>query len=184
VSAAADAEDFRKQLSNEAERIEEDTEYFFKSQYNAAERYGRLHGWISGAAAVLSAVAGASHLAEFPRAGTLAAGLSILAAALMALTAFLKPSERAEVHKNAAADIQALHDDARIFWQIVLRAGGRTDEDLLAELRVLSDRRAKLRRESPLSPPWAYRAAKTRLEHGQHTYRVDERSAEGRTPQS
>lgn len=168
--------DFRIKLAEEAERIEEDTEIFFKSQYNAAERYGRFHGWISGTAALLAAVAGTSHLSAVPYANRFGPILSLFAAALMALISFVKPSERAEAYKNAAADLQALHDDARIFRQIVLNAPNRNDEQLLDELRSLNDRRAKLRRQSPLAPRWAYRAAKAGLERGEHEFRVDQRT--------
>jgi hypothetical protein len=171
--------DLRKRLATEASRIEEDTELFFKSQYKAADAYGRLHSWLSGVAAVLSAIAGGSQMKDAPAAsiiGPYAPLLSLAAAALMAIVLFLKPGERSGIYKKAAVDIQALHDDARIFREVELSRTDISDDVLATGLRRLNERRTQLRKQAPLSPRWAYRAAKTALDRGEHRYRVDQDS--------
>jgi len=157
-------------LAAEAQRIEEDTEHSFKGHYNAAARWARYHLWIGLPSALLAAIAGAAAFKDQPE---LAGALAFLSTALTTVLTFLKPSERAEMHKAVAGQYQALRNQARIFREI-----GLTD-DLAADaakarLFELAKTRDELNQSSPAIARRDYELAKKDIDGGRARYRVDE----------
>jgi len=160
-------------LASEAERIEEDCTYTFKQLYEAA---ASATGWaqrIGSAAAILAALAGASVLAKLPQWEIAGPGLAFTVTAMTAWLRFSKPAEMAQRYKDAACDFQQLRDEARFFRETEL--GQAPDDQALVErVREFSLRRARLRKESPQPPPWAYQRVKRAIEQGgEATYAVD-----------
>jgi hypothetical protein len=163
----------RQNVEAEAKRIEDDTLRTFKQLYEAGASERRRHYWVGSAAAMLSVIAGGSALANVPEWRMAVPAISLAVTMLTAWTTFVKPAERAQEYKNAACDFQQLRDDTRVFREIDLPRPN-VDEELLVErIKVLSARRAELRKDSPQPPPWAYPRAKRAIERGEAEYNVD-----------
>lgn len=157
-------------LAVEAQRIEEDTEHSFKGHYNAAARWARYHLWIGLPSALLAAISGAAAFKDQPE---LAGALALLSTALTTVLTFLKPSERAEMHKAVAGQYQALRNQARIFREIGLTDGLAADE-AKARLFELAKTRDELNQSSPAIARCDYELAKNDIDSGRARYRVDE----------
>lgn len=157
-------------LSTESHRIEEDAEHSAKSHYNAAARWSRYHLWLGLPSAVIAAVGGAAALNNLPE---IAIGLALLSSALTTVLTFLKPSERAEIHKAAAGHFHALRNRARLFREIELAA----DPDpvtVTEKLCELAAERDELNQTSPVPNRGDYELAKRDIDSGRARYRVDE----------
>lgn len=157
-------------LAAEAQRIEEDTEHSFKGHYNAAARWARYHLWIGLPSALLAAISGAAAFKDQPE---LAGALALLSTALTTVLTFLKPSERAEMHKAVAGQYQALRNQARIFREIGLTDGLSADQ-AKARLFELAKTRDELNQSSPGIARRDYELAKKDIDGGRARYRVDE----------
>lgn len=157
-------------LAAEALRIEEDTEHSFKGHYNAAARWARYHLWFGLPSALLAAVAGAAAFKDQPE---LAGSLALLSTALTTVLTFLKPSERAEMHKAAAGQYQALRNQARFFREIGL-TDGLAAEEAKARLFELAVARDELNQSSPAITRCDYEIAKRDIDSGRARYRADE----------
>lgn len=157
-------------LTMEAQRIEEDTEHSFKSHYNAATRWARYHLSIGLPSALLAAIAGA---AAFKNHLEVAGALALVSTALTTILTFLKPSERAEMHRSAAGQYQALRNQARLFREIGLLADA-SPEDAKARLYELAKSRDELNHSSPAIARCDYELAKKDIDSGRARYRVDE----------
>lgn len=162
--------DLISKLADEASRIEEDTEHSFKGQYNAAARWARYHLWIGLPAALVAAVAGAAAFKGHPE---WAGALALVSTALTTVLTFLKPSERAEVHKAVAGQYQALRNQARIFREIGL-LDGMTAEEAKTRLFALSEARDELNQRAPAIARGDYEMAKRDIDGGRARYRTDE----------
>lgn len=157
-------------LADEASRVEEDTEHSFKGHYNAASRWARYHLWLGLPAALVAAVAGAAAFKGHPEwAGVLA----LVSTALTTVLTFLKPSERAEIHKAAAGQYQALRNQARIFREIGL-LDGMTAEEAKTRLFALAEARDELNQRAPAIARGDYEMAKQDIDGGRARYRTDE----------
>jgi hypothetical protein len=97
--------DLINKLADEARRVEEDTEHSFKGHYNAAARWGCYHLCIGLPAALSAASAGAAAFRDQPE---WAGALALVSTALTTVLTFLKPSERAEMHKAVAGQYSFL----------------------------------------------------------------------------
>ncbi|QXP87470.1 SLATT domain-containing protein [Methylococcus capsulatus] len=157
-------------LAAEAERIEEDTEHSFKGHYNAAARWARYHLLIGLPSALLAAVAGAAAFKDQPE---WAGALALLSTAMTTVLTFLKPSERAEMHKTVAGQYQALRNQARLFREIGL-TDGLSAEEAKARLFELAKTRDELNQSSPAIARCDYELAKKDIDSGRARYRVDE----------
>lgn len=162
--------DLKSNLIAETFRIEEDAEHSAKGHYNAGNRWGRYHLYIGLPAALISAIAGAAAFKNYPE---LAGGLALLVTALTTVLTFLKPSEHAEMHKAAAGQYHALRNQARIFREIELADGVRSDA---AKMRLLdlAKTRDELNATSPGVPRCDYEKAKKDIDAGRSRYQVDE----------
>jgi hypothetical protein len=158
-----------EKLIKESKRIEEDAEHSFKGHYNASDIWAKRHLWLGIPSALFAALAGIVIIKEC---AVLSAAFAISSAALTTILTFIKPSEKAEVHKAVAGQYQKLRNDTRLFHEIeVLNSN---DEDFLKNrLLELSGRRDDLNNSSPLIPNKAYEQAKKDIDDGRAQYRAD-----------
>lgn len=164
-----DVADLIDRMTAEASRIEEDTEHSFKAHYNAAVRWGRAHLWIGLPSALIAAVAGAAAFKNLPE---LAGALALVSTALTTVLTFLKPSERAELHKTAGCQYQALRNQTRIFREVDLLAG-MSVEQARERLHQLARTRDELNEGSPAIARRDYELAKSDIDEGRSLYRAD-----------
>lgn len=162
--------DLITKLADEASRVEEDTEHSFKGHYNAAARWTRYHLWVGLPAALAAAVAGAAAFKGHPE---WAGALALVSTALTTVLTFLKPSERAEIHKAVAGQYQALRNQARIFREIGL-LDGMTAEEAKTRLFALAEARDELNQRAPAIARGDYELAKQDIDGGRARYRTDE----------
>lgn len=156
-------------LRREAERIEEDATYSSKSHFNAEGTWERRHYWLGIPATILAAVAGATLVKSQPEWASVCA---LAASLLTGLMTFLKPNERAAMHRAAAGQFLALRNDARLFREVELLQTERLNE-LPERLKALSATRNELNQKSPSIPRGAFVAARKGIEEGEATHKVD-----------
>ena len=156
-------------LRREAERLEEDATYSSKAHFNAEETWMHRNYWLGVPATALGAVAGATLIKNQPE---WASAFTLLASLLTGLMTFLKPNERAVMHRAAAGQFLALRNDARFFREIELLQSDRL-EKLPERLKVLSATRNELNQRSPGIPRRAFVAARKGIEEGEATHNVD-----------
>ncbi|WP_206955954.1 SLATT domain-containing protein [Trinickia acidisoli] len=156
-------------LSREAKRLEEDATYSSKGHFNAEDSWMLRNYWLGVPATILAALAGATLFKSYPE----LASLSALAASLLTgLMTFLKPNERAAMHRAAAGQFLSLRNQARFFREIELLQTDGLDE-LRDRLKALSTMRNELNDKSPSIPRWAFVAARKGIEEGEATHKVD-----------
>lgn len=156
-------------MRREAERLEEDATYSSKGHFNAEDTWVRRNYLLGVTATVLGAIAGATLIKSQPE---LASVFTLLASLLTGLMTFLKPNERAAMHRAAAGQFLALRNEARFFREIELLQLDRLDE-LPESLKVLSAMRNELNQNSPSIPRRAFLAARKGVEEGEATHKVD-----------
>lgn len=156
-------------LHREAERIEEDATYSSKSHFNAEGIWIRRHYWLGIPSTILAAVAGATLIKSQPE---WASVCTLAASLLTGLMTFLKPNERAAMHRDAAGQFLALRNDARFFREVELLQMDHLVE-LPGRLKALSAMRNELNQKSPSIPRGAFVAARKGIEEGEATHRVD-----------
>lgn len=156
-------------LRREAERLEEDATYSSKGHFNAEDTWVRRNYWLGVPATVLGAVAGATLIKSQPEWAT---AFTLLASLLTGLMTFLKPNERAAMHRAAAGQFLALRNDARLFREIELLQSDRLDE-IPERLKALSATRNELNLNSPSIPRRAFVAARKGIEEGEASHKVD-----------
>ena len=132
-------------LCREAERLEEDATYSSEGHFNAKDTWVRRNYWRGVPATVLGAVAGATLIKSQPEWAT---AFTLLASLLTGLMTFLKPNERAAIHRAASGQFLALRNEARFFPEIELLQSDRLDE-LPERLKALSAARNELNLKSP-----------------------------------
>ena len=97
---------------------EKDSLYSSKGRFYAGQFWTNLHLWIGIPTAILAAIAGASALSQFDNNNVIAGILAIFVAALIAVTTFLNPNEKATIHHNAGNEYNNLRNRARIFCEV------------------------------------------------------------------
>lgn len=156
-------------LRREAERLEEDAIYSSKGHFNAEDTWVRRNYWLGVPATVLGAVAGATLIKSQPEWAT---AFTLLASLLTGLMTFLKPNERAAMHRAAAGQFLALRNDTRFFREIELLQSDRLEE-LPERLKALSAMRNELNLKSPSIPRRPFVAARKGIEEGEAIHKVD-----------
>jgi hypothetical protein len=167
--------EYQQALIREAKRIEEDSLFSAKSQFESAHLWGKVHFTIGVPAAVLAAIASAS---AFQSKEILAGVLGIIVTALTALATFLNPNKRADNHHAAGAKYNGLRNQARMFYEVDLKLGA-PDSDLQARLRELAELRDELNHTSPQVSRWAFKRARKGIEAGEANHVVDQRRRRG-----
>jgi len=102
----------------------------------------------------------------------LASAFALLASLLTGLMTFLKPNERAAMHRAAAGKFLALRNDVRFFREIELLQADRLNE-MSERLKALATERNELNQKSPSIPRRAFVAARRGIEEGEATHKVD-----------
>lgn len=159
-------------MRREAERVEEDATYSSKSHFNAEATWIHRHYWLGIPSTILAAVAGATLIKSQPE---LASIFALAASLLTGLMTFLKPNERAAMHRDAAGKFHALRNDARFFREVELLHLEKMSE-LPERLKALSAARNELNQKSPSIPRGAFIAARKGIEEGEATHKVDKES--------
>lgn len=161
--------DLIQKLVEECHRIEEDAEHSSKGHFNAGDRWGRYHLYIGMPAALIAAIAGAAAFKDCPE---LAGSLALLSTALTTVLTFLKPSERAEMHKTSGGYYLTLRNQTRIFREIELANGL---EAMVAKARFLelAGTRDELNATSPGISRCDYEKAKKDIDEGRSQYQAD-----------
>lgn len=168
-SVRTDTKEHLAALQREAERLEEDATYSSKGHFNAEDTWVRRNYWLGVPATVLGAVAGATLIKSQPEWAT---AFTLLASLLTGLMTFLKPNERAALHRAAAGQFLALRNEARFFREIEMLQSERLD-DLPEQLKALSAKRNELNLKSPSIPRRAFVTARKGIEEGEATHKVD-----------
>lgn len=166
-------ESTKEKIIREAKRIEEDCIYSAKGHYYSGQFWSSLHLWIGVPTAVLAAIAGASALSQFDNHNILAGILAIIVSALTAVTTFLNPNEKANIHRNAGNAYNSLKNRTRILREINVDFAD--EKELWLELNKLSSERDELNGKSPLVLRRAFKKARKGIEEGEATYLVDRR---------
>lgn len=156
-------------MRKEAERIEEDATYSSKGHFNAEDAWVRRNYWLGVPATILGAVAGATLIKSQPE---WASVFTLAASLLTGLMTFLKPNERAAMHRAAAGKFLALRNELRFFREIELLQEEKL-EDLPNRLKTLSEARNELNLTSPSIPRRAFVAARKGIEEGEAMHKVD-----------
>jgi len=160
------------EILKEARRVEEDALYSANGHFEDAKLWARVHLLIGVPAALLSALAGASALAQFDNHSIIAGVLALIVTALTAVATFLNPNQIATTHQNFGNQYDALKNQARIFCNI--RSATETaEQDLVRQLDELNMQRTKLNQEAPAISDRAYKKAKRGIERGQADYKMD-----------
>ncbi|MCR6672706.1 SLATT domain-containing protein [Devosia ginsengisoli] len=166
--------DLQTKIGAELHRVEENTLYSSKAQYNASDRYSGRHVWLGVPAAALSAAAGA---ASFSGQWELVAGMMSIAVAILAsLQTFMKPSEQASAHKAAGDQFLALRNDARVMREIKLPLLTDPQETVTA-LETLVKRQNDLNASSPQVARRDFERARNGIEGGEATNVIDAQGA-------
>lgn len=168
-SVRTDTKEHLAALQREAERLEEDATYSSKGHFNAEDTWVRRNYWLGVPATVLGAVAGATLIKSQPEWAT---AFTLLASLLTGLMTFLKPNERAALHRAAAGQFLALRNEARFFREIEMLQSERLD-DLHEQLKALSAKHNELNLKSPSIPRRAFVTARKGIEEGEATHKVD-----------
>mgnify|MGYP001560610487 CR=1 FL=1 len=157
------------EMHAEASRIEEDSLYSAKGHFEAGRVWGNAHLGLGIPTVVIAAIASASAFKE----EIVAAGvLAIAAAVLSAVSTFLNPSERSQLHHHAGVKHNSLRNRIRMFRELDLKSGA-GEGDLLASLKALAQERDDLNLSNPQIPKFAFRRARCGIESGEAAYKVD-----------
>jgi hypothetical protein len=158
-----------KAVLKEADRIEEDTLYSAKGQWETARDFERLHLALGIPATIAAAVAGVAAVTEYK---VLTIILAVLTAILTGLLTFLDPKARANIHRNAGNAYKELSNDARIFREVTCFDAGAVTR-LREMLEELNRRRNSLNSKSPQPSRRAFKRARKGIVGGEAAYRAD-----------
>jgi hypothetical protein len=119
--------------------------------------------WLGLPSAVLSAIAGAAALSQYPQSSYVAGGISIIVAILSSLMTFLDPSKRANAHHTAAKGYERLYHEAGFFYRIEALDGADDIKQRKVRLTELAKKRNDLDEASPAIPGRAYEVAEKHI---------------------
>ena len=164
----------KDEIIKEAKRIEEALLYSSKGHFTAAKLWSSFHLLIGIPMVLISAVAGASALAQFDPKHLVVGMLSIAIAALSGVMTFLNPNAKASIHLSAGNKYDSLMNRTRIFWSIDCWRD-ESEQVLTERLKYFSEQKDILNQTCPQPPTWAYRIAKHGIEAGEGDYKVDKK---------
>jgi hypothetical protein len=151
------SEVIKEKVVKEAKRVENDAFYSSKGHFEAAHSWNRQHLHLGIPSTILSAVIGASALAQFDNHNIIAGFLAILVTVLSALSTFLNPGEKANSHQNAGTKFTAVRNAARRFYDVDIFREDIPEQELLLKLEELIKQRDELNQNSLPIPRSAYR---------------------------
>jgi len=162
----------KEEIIKEAKRIEEALLFSSKGHFVSATIWSNFHYLVGIPMVVLSAVAGASALAQFDSTHLYSGIASIIVVALSGLLTYLNPNEKAAKHLRVGNEYDSLMNRVRIFWSIDCW-GSESDQILTKRLKDFSEQKGKLNKECPIISGMAYKFAKKGIEAGEGDYAVD-----------
>src|SRR5258706_14143133 len=154
----------RIKIIEEAKRIENDASYSAKGHYEAAGYWTRFHLMIGIPTVVLSAIAGASALAQFDNHSIITGFLAIIVAALTAVATCLNPNEKATSHQNVGNKYNALRNKVHVFCNIDTSIEN-SEQELIKQLKELAKQRDELNQDSLPISRLAYKKAQRIIEN-------------------
>jgi hypothetical protein len=173
TTAEAPVSKAKEEIIKEAKRIEEDLLHSAKKHFVASDLWSVFHLVVGIPMVIISAIAGASALAQFDKNHVVAGILSIVVAALSGIVTFLNPNAKSAQHLAAGNQYDSLMNRARIFWSIDCW-GSDSDEVLTNRLKQFSEQKDKLNQSCPqLIPFLPYRIAKRGIDAGEAEHKVD-----------
>lgn len=162
-------------LIKEAKRIEEDSLFSSKSQFEAGKIWTSLHYWIGIPSSILAAIAGVSAFIDlFANGIIIAVVISMLVATLAALHTFLNPNEKAVTYRYFGNKFNSLRNNSRIFYNIECKKVDEPGENLVLRLKQLSDTRSDLNEKCPQVSFRAFARARKGIEEGEADYETDD----------
>lgn len=164
----------KNEIIKESKRIEEGLLYSSKGHFAAAHFWNNFHLWIGIPMVLISAIAGASALAQFDPQHILAGICSIVVAALSGVMTFLNPNEKSSAHMNAGNHYDSLMNKIRMFWSIDCWRD-ESEQVLTERLKYFSEQKDKLNQSSLQIPRWAYNIGKRGIKSGEADYAVDQK---------
>lgn len=147
----------------------ESLEFTFKQHYDAEQFWLSVHYWIGIPATFGTASTAALATADVPI--TILVGIATVSAILIALVTFLRPDQNATKHRQAAANLQALHE--RIRGWLSIDAENQSTEVQAERMAAIRAERATLLSCSPGLPKWTYRRVKKGIESGESEFKAD-----------
>jgi hypothetical protein len=168
--------EFRRAAWEECTKILIDALYSARGHQAAAHRWATVTTFLGIPTAVVTALAagGASVAAIAGGNPGATAALALLAAALSAIRAVLRPEATLQEYQNKGAGYLALRNDVAFFRDVVLRTKRCSEEDVESQLHSFVARRNTLNSQLPIRiPGWAYRIAKLGIDAGESSYEDD-----------
>ncbi|NKK36329.1 SLATT domain-containing protein [Rhizobium leguminosarum bv. viciae] len=162
-------EQLKTKIASELQRLEEDCAHSGKAHFNASDRWNQFNYWFGIPSVVISAVVGTALLKDHV---VWASVGSAAVTVLTALVTFLKPAEKATLHKSSGDQYLTLKNDSRVFREITLLRNVE-EATALEGLEGLTKRRNELNQASPLFANRDFRKAKKGVDDGQATHVVD-----------
>lgn len=159
-------------VATEALRIEEGLKYYEHSHRLTAQAWRRRHiglGVAGATSAAVSAVVQASALG----AEETAIGLAAVAAALGAVLTFLSPEERAEAHRRAERDTNALRLRFRRFRELELGVTVADGREAVRALNDLCEQRDRTLSRMPTYSQKTFETARKQIRSGLFDYDTD-----------
>jgi hypothetical protein len=158
-------EEFKEAVIKEAKRIEENCEYSSKGHYNTSDNWSKHNLTLGIPVAICAALT-----ALIPEI-TIKNILAIITAILAALQTVLKPNEKSQTHKIAAAKYLELKNKTRRFREFDLQ---RLEVNELGEqIKIYGDMLDEYNSEYPSPSRKGYELAQSDINKGFAEYRVD-----------
>jgi hypothetical protein len=162
----------KTKIASELQRLEEDCAHSGKAHFNASDRWNQFNYWFGIPSVVISALIGTAFVKDYV---VWASVGSAAVTVLTALVTFLKPAEKATLHKSSGDQYLTLKNDSRVFREITLTRDVE-DAAALEGLEGLTKRRNELNQASPLFANRDFKKAKKGFDDGQATHAVDKAS--------
>jgi len=156
-------QEIKKRIKDEAQGIERESSILAKGHYFAAGRWDRVNLTLGIPATILAGVTSVAALSDIAgnNKAIVTGVLAIIVAALSALTTFLNPSERANGHKAASSNYEALRIKARLLKDIELStdyaALDEPTKEIIKQLKELASQFAGLNQGSLRIPRSIYK---------------------------
>lgn len=165
-----DEEKLIQNIIDEAQRIEEDTEYSSKAHFNAGSRWKKVHYGLGFTIIICAALSTAALFEDYP---SWIGFLALLASVLAGIQTFVNPEKSATIHKSAGDRILSLKRTVRIFRQVELDQ--LSIKEATKKINDFSSKYAHYTEINPDIPEWAFQKARKGIEDGQAQYQVDKK---------
>lgn len=163
---------YKEKISAHCERLLEDTIHSCKGHYNAGAFWENVNLILGLLAIFLGVIASSFTFMNEKYSLHIAFAASVLSASVVAVMTFLQPQKTAESHNKAGSDFNELKNDIIKFKEITLYSN-KKKKKIEIELESLIYRLNLLNSLSPQIPRKSYEKAKSDIDAGRASYRVD-----------